>query len=110
MKACASMKSSRQTGAVKGLLEFTLLGVVVLGVGVVRFMLHRHFTLAQAVYCLISIPAAVFLFMVFDYTLHHARIACIVVVVILLLMAVESPAFCTGMGLAMVGMVITKRP
>jgi hypothetical protein len=103
------MKSS-QAGAVKGLFEFTLLGVVVLGAGVVRFILHRHFSLAQAAYCLVAIPAAVLLLMIFDYTLHHARIASLMVVVILVLLAVESPAFCTGLGLAMLGMVVTKRP
>lgn len=102
------MKSS-QGGRVKGLFEFTLLGVVVFGAGVLRLILHRHFSLVQAAYCLVSIPAALMLLLIFDYTLHHARIACIIVVVILLLLAFGSPAFCVGLGLAMLGMVITKR-
>jgi hypothetical protein len=103
------MKSS-QAGRVKGLFEFTLLGVVVLGAGVVRFILHRHFSLAQAAYCVGSIPAALLLLVIFDYTLHHARIACLMVVVMLLLLAFASPAFCIGLGLTMLGMAITKRP
>jgi hypothetical protein len=48
--------------------------------------------------------------MIFDYTLHHARIACLMVVVMLLLLAFASPAFCIGLGLTMLGMAITKRP
>jgi hypothetical protein len=109
MKSSAAMKSS-QASRVKGLFEFTLLGVVVLGAGVFRFILHRHFSLVQAVYCLVSIPAALMLLLIFDYTLHHARIACLMVVVILLLLAFASPAFCVGLGLTMLGMVVTKRP
>jgi hypothetical protein len=110
MKSSAAMKSSRQSGAVKGLFEFTLLGVVILGAGLLRFVLQRHFSLVQAAYCLLSIPAAVVLLMIFDYTLHHARMACLMVLVILLLLAVASPAFCLGLGLTMLGMVVTKRP
>ncbi|HEY6304895.1 MAG TPA: hypothetical protein VI488_00380 [Candidatus Angelobacter sp.] len=104
------MKSSRQAGRVRGLFEFTLLGAVVFGAGVLRFILHRHFTLVQAAYCLGAIPAALVLLMIFDYTLHHARIACLMVLVILLLLAVTSPAFCVGLGLTMLGIVVTKRP
>jgi hypothetical protein len=109
MKSSAAMRSS-QAGRVKGLFEFTLLGVVVLGAGVLRFILHRHFSLVQAAYCLGSIPAALMLRLIFDYTLHHARIASLMVVVILLLLAFQSPAFCVGLGLTIVGMVVTKRP
>jgi len=103
------MKSS-QAGAVKGLFEFTLLGIVVLGAGVLRFILHRHFSWTQAAYCLLAIPAALLLLLIFDYTLHHARIACLVVVAMLLFWTFGSPAFCVGLGLTMLGMVVTKRP
>jgi hypothetical protein len=109
MKSSTAMKSS-QAGAVKGLFEFTLLGAVVLGAGVLRFILHRHFSLVQAAYCVLSIPAALILLMIFDYTLHHARIACLMVVLMLLLWTFGSPAFCVGLGLTMLGMVVTKRP
>jgi hypothetical protein len=104
------MKSNRHASRVKGLFEFTLLGVAILCAGAARFILHRRFGWVQAAYCFLSIPAALILLMIFDYTLHHARIACVLVLVMLLLWTVGSPAFCVGLGLTMLGMVITKRP
>ncbi len=104
------MRASHESGAVKGLFEFTLLGVAILIAGVLRFILTRHFTLAQAAYCLASIPAALLLLMIFDYTLHHARIVCLMVLAIVIILAIRSPAFCVGLGLTVLGMVVTKRP
>jgi hypothetical protein len=104
------MPSRNQSGTTTGPFVVMLLGAAILAAGVVRFVLLGHFSLRLAVYCLLSIPVAVLLLMVFDYTLHHARIACLLVVVILLVLAIPSPSFCVGLGLALIGMVATKWP
>ena len=41
--------------------------------------------------------------LVFDYTLHHARIAAVMVLIFVVLFLVASPAFCVGLGVALRG-------
>ncbi len=86
-----------------------LLAVAIFLVGALRYYRHGSFSLAQAGYCLVSIPAALLLLLVFDYTLHHAKIAAVMVLVFVVLFLVASPAFCVGMGLALAGMVVVQR-
>lgn len=85
-------------------------GALIFAAGVVRFVLHRHFTLAEAMYCLFAIPAAMFLLMVFDYTLHHARIASVIALAMLVFWMVMSPSFCVGLGLTLLAMVVFGWP
>lgn len=107
------MKSTNRIGTIviKGPFELTLLGVAVLVTGVVRLTLMRNFSLAQAFYCLVAIPASILLAMIFDYALHHShRLAALMVLLMLLLLAISSPTFCVGLGLALLGMIVTKWP
>jgi hypothetical protein len=85
-----------------------VLGLAILAAGIVRFLHLGHFTLSQAVYCLISFPAALLLLLITDYTLHHARIVFVMVVVILTLLAIGSPSFCVGLGVGLTGIVLTQ--
>jgi hypothetical protein len=95
----------KQSGVARAEVLLLLLAVAIFLAGAVRYYIHGGFTLAQAGYCLLSIPAALLALLVFDYTLHHARIAAVMVVVFVSLSLVASPAFCIGMGLALAGMV-----
>jgi len=104
MKLPAEFQATKTTGAIMAL------GAVIFAAGVVRFVLHRHFTLAEAMYCLLAIPAAIFLLMVFDYTLHHARIASVIALAMLVFWMVMSPSFCVGVGLVLLGMVVFGWP
>ena len=85
-----------------------LLAVAIFLAGAVRYYRHGNFTLAQAGYCLVSIPAALLTLLVFDYTLHHAWIAAVIVVTFVALLLVASPAFCVGLGLGLAGMVLVQ--
>lgn len=94
----------------RGPLIFTLLGVAILLTGVVRFVRMGHFTWTQAGLCLLLIPVGVLILLVTDYTLHHARFALLIVLAAMVVFAVASPAFCVGLGLALIAIVVTKWP
>lgn len=83
-----------------------LLALAILLAGAVRYYRHGSFTLAQAGYCLVAVLASLVILLIFDYTLHHAKIAAVMVLVFVVLFLVASPAFCVGMGLGMAGMVV----
>lgn len=85
-----------------------LLAVAIFLGGAVRYVRHGNFTLTQAGYCLVSIPAALLALLVFDYTLHHAKIAAVMVLIFVVLFLVASPAFCVGMGVGLAGMVVVQ--
>jgi cell division protein FtsW (lipid II flippase) len=85
-----------------------LLAVAILAAGAVRYYRHGNFTLAQAGYCLVAVVASLIVLLVFDYTLHHAKIAAVMVLVFVVLFLVASPAFCVGMGIGLAGMVVAQ--
>ena len=86
-----------------------LLAVALFAVGAVRYYRHGNFSLAQAVYCGLEILASLVVLLIFDYTLHHAKIAAVMVLIFVVLFLVASPAFCVGMGLGLAGMVVVQR-
>jgi hypothetical protein len=102
------MKQRRQSGVTRAEAVLFLLAVAVFLAGALRYFRLGNFTLAQAGYCLVSIPAALLLLLVFDYTLHHAKIAAVMVLIFAVLVLVASPAFCVGMGLGLAGMVVKQ--
>ena len=85
-----------------------MLAVAIFLAGAMRYFRHGNFTLAQAGYCLVSGMASLVVLLVFDYTLHHAKIAAVMVLIFVVLFLVASPAFCVGMGLGLAGMVLTQ--
>jgi hypothetical protein len=96
----------QQSGVAKAEALLLLLAVAIFLAGAVRYFRMGNFTLAQAAYCLVSIPAALLLLLIFDYTLHHAWIAAVMVLIFAGLLLVASPAFCVGLGLGLAGMVL----
>ena len=57
---------------------------------------------------MIAVLASLMVLLVFDYTLHHAKIAAVMVLIFVALFLAASPAFCIGMGLGLAGMVMTQ--
>jgi drug/metabolite transporter (DMT)-like permease len=101
-------RQRHQSGAVKGPAILLLLGMAIFAAGAVRYYRHENFTLAQAGYCLVAVLASLLVLLIFDYTLHHAKIVAVMVLIFVVLFLVASPAFCVGMGLALAGMVVTQ--
>jgi hypothetical protein len=97
-----------QSGVAKAPAILLLLAVAIFLAGAVRYYRHGSFTLAQAGYCLVAVLASLAVLLVFDYTLHHAKIAAVMVVIFVVLFLVASPAFCVGLGLALAGMVVAQ--
>jgi cell division protein FtsW (lipid II flippase) len=102
------MNQRRQSGVAKAPALLLLLAVGIFLAGAARYYRHGNFTLAQAGYCLVSVLASLVVLLVFDYTLHHAKIAAVMVLIFVVLFMVASPAFCVGMGLALAGMVVVQ--
>ncbi len=86
-----------------------LLAIAILLAGVLRYAKAGWFSLGQAGLCLLAIPLALVILMVLDYVLHHARLVAIMVLLAIVLLAVQTPAFCVGLGLALAGMVLAQR-
>jgi len=78
-----AIKRNRESGLAKPAAILLLLAAGVFLAGALRLARLGHFTLAQAAYCLLAIPAAMLLLLVFDYTFHHARIAALMVIAML---------------------------
>jgi cell division protein FtsW (lipid II flippase) len=102
------MNQRKQSGVAKAAALLLLLGLAIFAAGAMRYYRHGNFSLAQAGYCLVAIFASLVVLLVFDYTLHHAKIAAVMVLIFVALFLVASPAFCVGMGLALAGMVVVQ--
>jgi cell division protein FtsW (lipid II flippase) len=102
------MKQRQQSGVAKAAALLLLLAVAIFLAGVVRYYRHGNFTLAQAGYCLVSVLASLLVLLIFDYTLHHAKIVAVMVLIFVVLFMVASPAFCIGLGLGLAGMVVQQ--
>jgi cell division protein FtsW (lipid II flippase) len=102
------MNPSQQSGIAKAPAILLLLAVAIFLAGAARYYRHGSFTLPQAGYCLVAVLASLVVLLVFDYTLHHAKIAALMVLIFVVLFLVASPAFCVGMGLGLAGMVVVQ--
>jgi drug/metabolite transporter (DMT)-like permease len=98
----------QQSGIARAGAVLLLLAVAIFAAGAVRYFRHGNFSLAQAAYCLVSIPVALVVLLIFDYTVHHAKLAALMVLIFVGLFLVASPAFCVGVGLALAGMVVQQ--
>ena len=97
-----------QSGVAKGPALLLLLAMAIFAAGAVRYYRHGNFSLAQAGYCLVAILASLVVLLVFDYTLHHAKVAAVMVLIFVVLFLVASPAFCVGLGLGLAGTVVVQ--
>lgn len=98
----------QQSGVARAPALLLLLAVAIFATGAARYYRHGNFSLAQAGYCLVAVLASLVVLLVFDYTLHHARIAALMVLIFVTLFLVASPAFCVGLGLALAGTVVVQ--
>jgi drug/metabolite transporter (DMT)-like permease len=98
----------QQSGVAKAPAILLLLGAAIFLVGFVRYYRHGNFSMAQAGYCLVATLASLVVLLVFDYTLHHARIAAVMVLIFVVLFLFASSAFCVGLGVALAGMVVVQ--
>jgi hypothetical protein len=103
------MKHQGQCGVAKAEVVLLLLAMAIFLAGAVRYYRHGNFTLAQAGYCLVAVLASLVVLLVFDYTLHHAKLAAVMVLIFAGLFLATSPAFCVGLGLALAGMVVVQK-
>src|SRR6185312_15870132 len=97
-----------QTGVARGPAILLLLAVAIFAAGALRYYRHGNFTLVQAGYCLLTLLLSLLVLLVFDYTLHHAKIVAVMVLIFVVLFLVASPAFCVGLGVALAGMVVVQ--
>ncbi|MFL6312178.1 MAG: hypothetical protein ACJ71W_08725 [Terriglobales bacterium] len=102
------MNSRYDIGVAKGPAMLLLLAIAIFAAGAMRYYRHGNFSLAQAGYCLLAMLASLVVLLIFDYTLHHAKLAAVMVLIFIVLFLVASPAFCVGMGLALAGMVVVQ--
>jgi hypothetical protein len=102
------MNARHQRGVAKAPAILLLLAVAIFAAGAVRYYRHGNFSLAEAGYCVVAILASLVVLLVFDYTLHHAKIAAVMVLIFVVLFLVASPAFCVGMGLGLAAMVMQQ--
>ena len=98
----------QQSGVATAPALLLLLAVAIFATGAARYYRHGNFSLVQAGYCLVAVLASLVVLLVFDYTLHHARIAALMVLIFVTLFLVASPAFCIGLGLALAGTVVVQ--
>lgn len=104
----AQVNQRQQGGVAKGPAILLLLAVAIFAAGAARYYRHGNFTLAQAGYCMVAVVVSLVVLLVFDYTLHHAKIVAVAVLVFVVLYLFASPAFCIGMGLSLAGMVLSQ--
>jgi cell division protein FtsW (lipid II flippase) len=102
------MALRQQSGVAKAPAILLLLAVTIFAAGALRYYRHGNFSVAQAGYCLVAVLVSLLVLLIFDYTLHHAKIVAVMVLVFVVLFLVVSPAFCIGMGLALGGMVVVQ--
>ena len=104
----AQVNQRQQSGVARGPAILFLLAVAIFAAGALRYYRHGNFTLVQAGYCLLALLVSLLVLLVFDYTLHHAKIVAVMVLVFVVLYLFVSPAFCVGLGLALAGMVVVQ--
>jgi hypothetical protein len=102
------VNQQQQSGMAKAPAILLLLAMAIFLAGALRYYRLGTFTLAQAGYCLAAVLVSLVALLVFDYTLHHARIVAVMVLVFVVLFLVASPSFCVGMGLGLAGMVVVQ--
>ena len=80
-------------------------GALLLLLGVIRFILADRFGFVDVLRCCLAVIPMALLLLVFDYVLHHAKLAAVVPLVVALTLVVSSPAFDVALGLAVIGAI-----
>ena len=81
------------------------LGFFLFLLGVARFALRHQFGLMDALHCILAIVPAGFLLLIFDYVLHHAKLAALIPLFAAALLIFTSPVFDVALGLTLTAAV-----
>jgi hypothetical protein len=89
-----------------GPLIVVAIGTLLFLLGAGRFFLRDRFSFIEALYCFLAIIPAGFALLVFDYVLHHARLASIILFFLGGVLIFSSPIVDVALGLALVGAMV----
>jgi nicotinamide riboside transporter PnuC len=78
-------------------------GLLLFLLGTARFILRRQFGFMDALHCALTIVAAGFLLLVFDYVLHHAKLVVVIPLFAAGVLVYSSPVFDVALGLTLMG-------
>jgi len=81
------------------------LGGLLFLLGARRFVLRHHFGLVDAFYCCLALVPVGLLLLVIAYVVQHARLAAVVPLALVLVLAFASPVFDVALGLALIGAI-----
>jgi cell division protein FtsX len=89
-----------------GPLIVVAIGVLLFLLGAGRFFLRERFSFSDALYCCLAIVPAGLALLVFDYVLHHARLASVILLFMGAVLIFSSPVVDVALGLALVGAMV----
>jgi len=82
------------------------IGALLFLLGAGRFILRHRFSYSDALYCGLALIPAGFALLVFDFVLHHARLASVILLFAGAVLAFSSPVVDVALGLALVGAIV----
>src|SRR5580704_4025910 len=80
-------------------------GCVILLLGVGRFVVKHSFGLRDALYCCLAVIPTYLLLLIFDYVIHHAKLASVVLLAMAGVLVFSSPVFDIALGLTLIGTI-----
>jgi len=89
-----------------GPLIVVVIGTLLFLLGAGRFFLRDRFSFVDALYCCLAIIPAGFALLVFDFVLHHARLASVILLFLGAVLIFSSPVVDVALGLALVGAMV----
>jgi cell division protein FtsX len=90
----------------RGPLIVIVIGTLLFLLGAGRFFLRDRFSFIDALYCCLAIIPAGLALLVFDYVLHHARLASVILLFAGGVLVFSSPVVDVALGLALVGAMV----
>jgi hypothetical protein len=98
--------SSTSRSIAWGPLIVVAIGTLLFLLGAGRFILRHRFSYSDALYCGLALIPAGFALLVFDFVLHHARLASVILLFLGAVLIFSSPVVDVALGLALVGAIV----
>ena len=89
-----------------GPLIVVVIGTLLFLLGAGRFFLRDRLSFIDVLYCGLAIIPAGFALLVFDFVLHHARLASVILLFLGAVLIFSSPVVDVALGLALVGAMV----
>ena len=89
-----------------GPLIVVVIGTLLFLLGAGRFFLRDRFSFVDGLYCFLAIIPAGFALLVFDFVLHNARLASVILLFLGAVLIFSSPVVDVALGLALVGAMV----